>query len=72
MATANLPHHQDILALQKSLDRAFREQLLLLNSQFCVMAASPSFYSKFHTEPEQTLGKISPSSAMAAGTSRPC
>jgi len=37
--------------------RAVREQLLILDSQLCVKAASKSFYSAFKVGPDQTLGK---------------
>jgi PAS domain S-box-containing protein len=41
----------------ESIGHAVREQLLMLDANLCVRAASKSFYSAFKVGPEQTLGK---------------
>ena len=49
-----MPEHIDQSA---QTEHAEGEQLLVLDADLCVKAASKSFYSVFHTTPEQYLGK---------------
>ena len=49
-----MPEHIDQSA---QTEHAEGEQLLVLGADLCVKAASKSFYSVFHTTPEQYLGK---------------
>src|ERR1700722_13939369 len=51
------PSPSQVLSLEKSLSHAVREQLLVLDAQLSVQAASKSFYTTFQVAPGQTDGK---------------
>ena len=50
-------HNLDIRPVHESILDAVREQLLVLDTQLRVQAASKSFYAAFKVEPSQTVGK---------------
>src|ERR1700733_12266157 len=57
MDTSEPSPSQDFLSLEKSLSHAVQEQLLVLDAQLSVQAASKSFYRAFQVAPGQTAGK---------------
>jgi len=57
MDTLETSRSQSILSLEKSLSHAVREQLLVLDAQLCIQAASESFYTAFQVAPGQTAGE---------------
>jgi PAS domain S-box-containing protein len=50
-------HMPEDIDQSERIELATREQLLVLDADLCVKAASQSFYSVFQTTPEQSLGK---------------
>jgi PAS domain S-box-containing protein len=49
--------NQDALTIESNISHAAREQLLLLDAELRVQAASKSFYTAFQVEPGETIGK---------------
>jgi PAS domain S-box-containing protein len=56
MNTPELMENRDVLSLPESIEQAAREQLLLLDAQLRIQAASTSFYTAFRLAPDQTVG----------------
>jgi PAS domain S-box-containing protein len=50
-------HNQDFVSLEKGTRHAAREQLLVLDANLRVQAASESFYTAFQVAPTQTIGR---------------
>jgi PAS domain S-box-containing protein len=57
MDTPEPSHDQDFLCLQADISHAVREQLLVLDEDLRVQAASKSFYTALHITPRQAAGK---------------
>jgi PAS domain S-box-containing protein len=57
MDTSEAPHIQGFPLFEKSISQTAREQLLLLDANLSVQAASKSFYAAFQVAPGHTVGK---------------
>ncbi len=57
MDTSEAPHIQDFPSLEKSVSHPAREQLLLLDADLNVQAASKSFYTAFQVAPGEAIGR---------------
>src|SRR3984885_6849192 len=57
METSETPNVREVLLLNQSLSYTVREQLLLLDGELSVQAASKSFYASFRVTAADTIGK---------------
>jgi len=57
METSETPNVREVLLLNQSLSHTVREQLLLLDAELSVQAASKSFYAAFRVTAADTIGK---------------